>query len=799
VTLLAHYRVLDLTDERGQLAGFLLAQLGADVTLAETGPPGPRGSADLVYNRGKRSVEVDTSTAEGIRSLRQLVVAADVVLTTGGPAELTAAGFAYEQLAAWSPNIVHVAISAFGQSGPKADYLATDIVALAAGGLLWLTGDEDRPPVRVSVPQAFANAACDAAGAALIALWERRRSGWGQSVDVSAQASLLQTTQCMILAEALGAPPAKRRAGGYYIPPLDMKMVWKCRDGEVTVTFMFGAAVGPFTARLMEWVRDEGYLSDELAATNWIRFSAQVVSGEETLQKFDRLKEALQTFLLTRTKEQLLEEALRRGLVIAPITTVADVAHLDQLRERGYWELVPGPGGGPPDTYCGAMAKFSRSPLPTLRAAPVQGADTAEVLREWTGPSRSSRDHPPTGETGARPLDNIKVLDLTWAMAGPGATRVLADHGATVVRIESSHHPEAGRHLQPFVNGVVDIEGSGVFLNMNTGKLGMAVDLNHPGARPVIHDLVRWADVVCETFRPGTMEHWGFGYEDLRRIKPDVIMFSSALMGQSGPLRHFAGYGNLSAALCGFYHVTGWPDRNPTGPYSAYTDYVAPRFSVAILMAALEHHRQTGEGQHIDFSHVEGALHLLAPAFLDYFRYGRVAGREGNLDCRFAPHGVYPTEGDDRWIALAVQHDDAWSSLCRLADFEPDLAALEEKDRLRLAEKLDARVAGWTATKDRDSLERLLQDNGIAAHAVHASADSLDDAQLACRRHFVKTDHQIHGEVTVEGSRWIYSRTPPPSYRAAPTLGQDTFEVLTRLLGYDEEKVANLYAEGVLD
>lgn len=800
MSLLTHYRVLDCTDERGYLAGFLLAQLGADVTLLWTGPTRSAENEAIVYNRGKRSVSLDITTAAGRYSFRQLVEAADVVLTTGGPAELAGNGLDYETLASLNPAIVQVAISAFGQSGPKADYLATDIVSLASGGLLWLTGDEDRPPVRVAVPQAFLNAACDAAGAALIALWERRRSGLGQLVDVSAQSSLLQTTQCMILAEALGAPPAKRRAGGYNIPPLDMKLVWQCADGVVTVTLMFGAAVGPFTARLMEWVREEGYLSDELWDTDWIRFSAQVVDGEETVEKFERIKDALQAFLLTKTKQELLEEALERKLVIAPVTTVADVAHLDQLRERGYWELMPRGDGEPPDTFCGSIAKFSASPLPALGAAAVTGADNHAVLAEWSGPSEAAREASADAVvTGRRPLDDIKILDFTWAMAGPGATRVLADYGATVIRIESSHHPEAGRHLQPFVNGVVDIEGSGVFLNMNTGKHGMAIDLNHPGSRDVILDLVRWADIVCETFRPGTMEEWGLGYEELRRVKPDVIMFSSALMGQTGPLRHFAGYGNLSAALCGFYHVTGWPDRPPTGPYSAYTDYVSPRFTVPVLLSALEHRRRTGVGQHVDFSHVEAALHLLAPAFLDYFRYGQVACRDGNRDRHFAPHGVYPTAGDDSWIAIAVHTDPAWRELCRLAGFDAELRTLEEKERLVRADELNALVAGWTADQDRDRLEARLQAIGVPAHGVHSSADTLADVQLAHRNHFVTTEHQLHGPVVVEGTRWVNSRTPPTSYRAAPTLGQDTFEVLTEMLGYETERVAELYGQGILE
>ena len=194
-------------------------------------------------------------------------------------------------------------------------------------------------------------------------------------------------------------------------------------------------------------------------------------------------------------------------------------------------------------------------------------------------------------------LADIKVVDFMWVLAGPGATRVLADYGATVLRVESSQRLDASRTLPPFNRGRMDPEGSGLFGNMNAGKLSVALDLGSEEGRTVALDLVRWGDVVTESFSPRAMRAWGLDYASLRKVKSDVIMLSSCLMGQTGPLSSFAGFGNLTTAISGLFNLAGWPDRPPAGPFGAYTDYVAPRFTVAAILAALEYRRRTRDEQ----------------------------------------------------------------------------------------------------------------------------------------------------------------------------------------------------------
>lgn len=401
-----------------------------------------------------------------------------------------------------------------------------------------------------------------------------------------------------------------------------------------------------------------------------------------------------------------------------------------------------------------------------------------------------------------RALDDVKILDCMWVMAGPTSTRILADYGATVVRIESTTRIDTARTLAPFYDGTIGPEHSGCFQNLNLGKRLLTLDPQQPAGREVFLDLVRWADVVTESFRPGTMRKWGLDYDTLRTIKPDLIMLSTCLMGQTGPLASFAGYGNLAAAISGFSNLGGWADRPPAGPFSAYTDYVAPRYIALAILAALEYRRRTGIGQYIDLSQGEATLQFLGPALLDYTVNGRVAGRMGNRDLSFAPNGVYPAAGDDRWVAITVATDAQWQSFCRVLGREdwlsnPQLATATQ--RLVAHDQLDAAISAWTATRDMDAIERALQAAGVAAHAVQNSRELCADAQLQHRGHFIAVSHPDRPQVTLEGTRFQLSRTPASFEDTAPTLGRDNEYVLRELLGYDEDRITALVAAGALE
>ena len=250
------------------------------------------------------------------------------------------------------------------------------------------------------------------------------------------------------------------------------------------------------------------------------------------------------------------------------------------------------------------------------------------------------------------------MLDLMWVMAGPAGTRALCDFGINTVRIESSTRIDTARTLQPFIDDeATQPEGSAMFHNMNAGKQMMTIDPANPQGRELILDLVRWADIVTESFTPRAMRGWDLTWETIHEVNPRAIMMSSCLMGQDGPLAEFAGFGNLAAAFAGFTPLCGWPDRSPAGPFGAYTDYVAPRFASAALLAALDERDRTGQGQYIDVSQMEAAIHFLTPAFLQYRLTGEKWLADGNNDPDMSPHGVFPSEGEDQWVAIACRND----------------------------------------------------------------------------------------------------------------------------------------------
>ena len=401
-----------------------------------------------------------------------------------------------------------------------------------------------------------------------------------------------------------------------------------------------------------------------------------------------------------------------------------------------------------------------------------------------------------------QPLSDVKVLDFMWAIAGPGSTRMLADYGATVVRVESTHRFDATRTVGPFVNGKPGAENSGLFFNMNVGKRMLTLDLSKEEARSVVLDLVRWADVVTESFSPKAMRAWGFDYESLRKVKPDIIMLSTCLMGQTGPMAQYAGFGNLAAAIAGFTNIAGWSDRPPAGPFGAYTDYIAPWFNAAAILAALEYRDRTGLGQHIDLSQAEAAMQFLGSALLDTAVNGRVQQSMGNRDINYAPHGVYPTAGVDRWIAIAVTNDEQWSSLCSVMGRSdlvaaPHLATLTA--RLTQQDQLDELLSTWTTEKDAFQLEEQLQARGVPAAAVRSMGEMYSDPQLQHRGHFVQLTHPKYETITVEGSRFRLSRTPAHITGSAATIGKDNQYVLETLLGYSEERITELVAAGVLE
>jgi len=393
--VLSPYRVLDLTTERGLLCGQMLGDLGADVIKVE--PPGgsparrlgpfyqdqPHPDRSLfwwAYNRNKRGITLDYKSDEGRALLRRLAATAHFFIESENPGVLAEHGLGYADLAALNPALVYVSISPFGQDGPKASYADSDLIILAASGPLILSGDDDRAPVRVSVPQGYAHAGAQAAVAALIAHHERQRSsGRGQHVDVSAQQAAAQATQSGILAKALGERDFLRLSGGVKMGPIKVRLVWPAKDGYVSIVFLFGSAVAHFTRRLMEWICEEGFCDAATRDKDWAAMGALFFGEPEAIAEYERLSKIVEAFAQSKTKSELLQAALDRVLLIAPLLTVDEVLKSEQLAERAYWQTLEHPELGQSFLYPGPFARFSASPIAYRRRPPTVGEHNREI------------------------------------------------------------------------------------------------------------------------------------------------------------------------------------------------------------------------------------------------------------------------------------------------------------------------------------------------------------------------------------------------------------------------------------
>jgi len=790
--MLSCYRILDLTDPRAWLCGLVLAQLGAEVVTVE--PPGGHDCSDFrpawrqAYLRGRILVE------GGRDEILDLAAGADAVIGSG------VAGIDLAALREADPGLVTVSITPWGETGPKAGWRSSDLLLAAAGGHVVLNGDADRPPVRVSEPQAFHHAATEAVVHLVAALMERQRSGLGQHIDVAAHQCMLQATQSQMLAAVMGAVAPQRFGGGVRLGDYRIRFVYPAADGHVAVTFLFGDMIGRYTHRLMRWVHAEGHCSEEIRDLDYVRFFELIYGGALDPSLLDQAADAIARLTSTKTKAELLQAAMERDLLIAPVATTADTLAFDQLEARGFWEVAAVPGG-PTVRHPGAWARTTGTPLRALGPAGRPGADNhrrSELVERRRPPLTYPRVAPATPSDG-RPLSGLKVLDFSWVLAGPLATRLLADLGATVVRIESEKRPDVIRAAGPFLAGEEGGDATALWHNTAAGKYSLELDITSAAGREVVFGLARWADLAYESFSAGALDRLGLGHQALREVNPRLVMVSTSLLGQTGPRARFAGFGNLAAALAGFVEITGWPDRPPAGPFTAYTDYVSPRFAAAAMLAAVDHARRTGAGQYLDVSQAEAASHLLAPALLAQQLDGVTATRTGNADPVLTPHGILPVgaDGEDRWLAIAC-HDDAWPALVEVAGLDASWAGWDNAGRRAEEATIEAALSAWTAGQDPDELTERLQAAGVAAHTVQHSAEVVADPQLVHRRTPVQVPHPHYGQVWIENTQARWSRTQPVPDFAGPPVGHHTQEVLQRILGYNTDKIAELVIAGAI-
>jgi crotonobetainyl-CoA:carnitine CoA-transferase CaiB-like acyl-CoA transferase len=811
---LSPYRVLDLTDARAGLGPMVLAGLGAEVIKVET-PGGcdarraepivpglPESLASLrfhAFERGKRSVVLDLTSARGRADYLALVASADIVIENAGPGAMDARGLGFAALREARPDLVYVAISPFGQTGPYAHHLATDLTLSAMGGMMSLLGEPDRRPVRITVPQTWYHASVESALAALVAHQRALRTGEAQFVDVSVQAAVFWTGLNAMISHAIHGKNIERNGTWLQLSTLVTPLVYPCADGEVTLV-----ATTATLLPLIPWLLESGVVDEAwVAQEDWRTYEARMLTATPLAIPLPALREKIEEFTRRHTKADLFAGGIARGITLAPVNTASDVLALDHLAIRDFWRPVA-LADGRELRGAGPFVRMSRTPV-VLTPAPDLGEandlvgriSPKGVIRQSAGQSLPATLSAPANPR--LPFAGLKFADFSWIGVGPITARVFADHGATVVHVETDKPADRLRLVGPFKDGIAGINRCQFFGSFNTSKLSLQLDLKHPEGLAAAKRLVQWADICLDSFTAGTMAELGLGYDVACKLNPGLIMASTCLMGQTGPAARLAGYGYHAASVCGFYEVTGWDDRAPGGPFNAYTDTIAPRFLATALIAALDHRRRTGEGQYIDGAQMESSLHLLGPELLEAQITGKNARRAGNEDPIAAPHDAYPCLGEDQWIAIAIESDEQWCALRRVLG-DPAWARANALDTLhgRRAQRdlIDRELATFTAKHAPRALMDRLQAAGVPAGMVQRSSDHQEDPQLAHRNFFHPMEHPEMGLVPYEGHAYQIAGYDHGPRFPAPCLGEHTYQVLSEVLELDDDEIARVMGSG---
>ncbi|WP_214104151.1 CaiB/BaiF CoA transferase family protein [Acrocarpospora catenulata] len=839
---LAGIRVVELADELGEYCGRVLAGLGADVVKVEPvggettrsiGPfyqdvEGPDRSLHFWhYNLGKRSVVLDLDTDAGQAALAGLLASSDVLLETRPRGYLAGIGFDARRLAELNPGLVHARITAFGDDGPWAHFSGSDLIHLALGGVMMNCGYDpepdghyDLPPVAPQMWQAYHITGEMMATSVMAALWHRDRTGEGQRVETSVHESVSKNTETDLPNWIFQRQTHRRQTCRHSLPTPGAPVLAATKDGRWTLPYNTYLPGRSTTWRETVAMLERHGMADDLAEE---KYEDGAYRNSPPVRK--HLAAVFAAFVGRFLNDrEIWREGQRAGLPWAPIRRPEENLADDHWAQRGTFVEVDHPEHGRSFTYVGAKWVCDEVPWSTGTRPPLLGEHTQEVL----GSELQPRSWPENRtETGDRPfaLRGVRVLDLAWLLASAGAGRFFTALGAEVIKVEHSSRydgmrfgtafpPLGGRAERDAATGPIpnpQIPGpnrSGSFMEINSGKLGLSLNLKTPRGMEILKQLIARADVVIEGFSPGTMERMGLGYAELRKINPSIVYVQQSGMGQRGSYSTMRSYGPTAQAFSGLSDMSGLPEPfAPAGIGYSYLDWFGAYNMSTAMMAALYRRQRTGEGCYIDASQVETGLYLTGTAILDHSANGRRWSRYGNRSPYkpAAPHGAYRAAGDDRWIAIGCFTQTQWESLAKVISVQALLEDARFADlpaRLKHQDLLDRLVGEATAGWDAYELMATLQQNGVPAGVCQTAQDRYEtDPQLRHLNWLVELDQTELGRWPVKELPVHFEKTPAHIggliNRSGPNYGEDTDHVLGTLLGLDTAEIAALRADGV--
>jgi crotonobetainyl-CoA:carnitine CoA-transferase CaiB-like acyl-CoA transferase len=789
-------RVIDLAAPLAWYGTKLLADLGADVIRIEppSGDParrraplvtnGPALGESLAFwhfNTSKRSERVDLTTEAGRRRLRALAREADIVVDTSLPHERAAGGIDYPALSAKNPGLVYVSATPFGTTGPTSDWRANDLILQAMGGLMFLAGMPTSPPSQLGGNQAEYLTGVLAACGALLGLAARAHSGQGQFIEVIGQTAVALDAENALPYWDFERWVRPRLGVDNY---LLTRQVFPCKDGWVVFS------IGNRWRTFRRWLEQAGLLTEELAGPEW-------ESAEYRKTHAKPIERACEALCASFTCDEIYRLGQEARVGVAPVRRIDDLFADPQLAARGFWQRVPHPELEQDVTYPGPPFRLSATPWRIARRPPLPGEHTGEG---WL--PRSPLTTPTTGHGRRLPLDGVRIIDLSWVAAAPLATRLLALFGAEVIRIETATRPDSSRRLSTArPPGNDSLNASGMWNNLNPGKASIALDLTKPEAVRLLERLIQTADVLVDNFGVDPYPKWGLTPSRLRELRPDLIIARASVMGRSGPRQHYIGLGYTIGAAAGHHSITGFPGDPPAGAGIAHPDYSCNPYHLALgILAALHVRRQTGLGQTVDLAQHESTVCWVGVEAMDYAMNGAIAGPCANRSPDAAPHGAYPAQGDDAWVAIACRDDTEFRAFAR-AIGQPDLAADPRfrtlADRKANEDALDQIVANWTRAQPARAVAEQLQAAGVTAGPVQCHRDLVEsDPQMRWLGHYLRVEHQEVGIRLADGPPLRLHTTPGRIDRPAPLLGEDTERLLRDLLGLSDEEIVAGFVNG---
>ena len=748
----------------------------------------------IYLNSGKLGVTLDLTAAADRARFHRLLDRADVLMHNVLPVDRAEFGLDSAALCEAHPQLVVTTISPFGDCGPRAQWRGYELNAFHSGGMASLiplgSPFKELPPIKIFSNQAELMGGLHAAMVTAAAYWHRTKGGSGQAADISMQECLAAMLELSLLYYTYGGTVTSRINTAY-------SNVIECADGAALITLL-GDDQWQRLVALMgdpEWAHSEP-------------FSTRVNRGINA----DALRSLISDLWHDWKVADVCRAVQDARIPISPLNKVEDVLNDPHLRERGIFVRFPTGAAGDPGVLAPGMPfKFSTIAPPTPARAPRLGEHNRAVFAD--GPIAAATQAPQAGAgrgavakaspNGGGPLAGVRVLDFTWVWAGPYCTLQLAHLGADVMRVETAKRPCINRIIPPFADGKAGINRAGSFNQWNQGKRSLQLDLANPRAVELCYELVSQCDVVVENFAPGVIARMGLGYDKLRQFKPDLVMLSISGYGQFGPYRDFVSLGQQTAARAGMFWITGYPNDIPRQVGISYADPVAGVFGAFGIISALLRRDRTGQGQYIDLSMWETLEMMMAESIIEHEMTGRQPERMGNHDNWIAPHEAYKALGDEeKWVTIAVPNEVEWRRLCE-AIGQPGLA---EDPRFRTAElrkrneeALDAIITQWTRTRERWEITEMLQRAGVAAFPTLNNRDVGTDSHLRARGFLVELEHPEIGRRTHAGIPWTMSGTPCRVRATAPLLGADTDSILSKLLGYSAEQIAQLRADGVIN